>query len=36
MHSMRFNVDDTIGKFKARLVVKGCTQAYRIHYIETF
>jgi len=33
---IKYNLDSNINQFKARLVIKGCSQKYGIYYTETF
>ena len=34
--TLKYNPDGTISRYEARLVVKGFTQSYGVHYFETF
>lgn len=34
--TVKYKADGTLKRYKTRLVAKGYTQSYRIHYQETF
>jgi len=36
LYKTKFNSDDTVNKYKARLVIQGCIQRQGVDYHETF